>query len=248
KASIEGHQEVMIGYSDSGKDAGILAAGWDQYQAQEQLIATAKQHHVKLTLFHGRGGSIGRGGAPAHEAILSLPPGAVLGGLRVTEQGEVIRNKYGLQKRARRTLEIYTTATLEAILLPKSEPKPAWRELMKLMSETSYQEYCQLVKQDPNFMSYFEAVTPLREIGSLMMGSRPARRQQHTHDIGNLRAIPWIFAWTQNRLLLPAWLGVDAALTVIIEQGKTGLVQEMVEQWPFFRTLLNMIEMVLVKA
>ncbi|MCS5711105.1 phosphoenolpyruvate carboxylase [Candidatus Berkiella aquae] len=248
KAFIAGYQEVMIGYSDSGKDAGILAAGWAQYQAQEQLIATAKQHQIKLTLFHGRGGSIGRGGAPAHEAILSLPPGAVMGGLRVTEQGEVIRNKYGLQKRARRTLEIYTTATLEAMLLPQAEPEPSWREMMKLMSETSFQEYCRIVKEDQDFMPYFEAVTPLREIGSLMIGSRPARRQQHTHDIGNLRAIPWVFAWTQNRLLLPAWLGVDAALMAIIQQGKTDLLQEMVEKWPFFRTLLNMIEMVLVKA
>lgn len=248
QARIQGRQELMIGYSDSGKDAGIIAAGWAQYQAQEQLVAVASQHGIQLTLFHGRGGSIGRGGAPAHTAILSLPKGALTGSLRVTEQGEVIRNKYGLPKRARRTLEIYTTATLEAMLMPQAEPASSWREIMGLLSEKSFEAYSQVVKRDKQFVPYFEAVTPQQEIGSLMMGSRPARRQTGSHDIENLRAIPWVFAWTQNRLLLPAWLGVGEALNEIITQGKLPELQEMASSWPFFRTLLSMIEMVLVKT
>ncbi len=245
---IQGRQELMIGYSDSGKDAGIIAAGWAQYQAQEQLVAVAAQYGIQLTLFHGRGGSIGRGGAPAHTAILSLPKGALTGSLRVTEQGEVIRNKYGLQKRARRSLEIYTTATLEAMLMPQVVPDPSWRDVMNLLSQTSFEAYSQVVKQDKQFVPYFEAVTPQQEIGALMMGSRPARRQSSSHDIENLRAIPWVFAWTQNRLLLPAWLGVGEALSDAIAQGILPELQVMARSWPFFRTLLSMIEMVLVKT
>ncbi len=248
KKSIQGKQEIMIGYSDSGKDAGIIAAGWAQYRAMEQLVGVAKAFDIKLTLFHGRGGSIGRGGAPAHTAILSLPKGAVNGSLRVTEQGEVIRNKYGLAKRARRSLEIYTTATLEAMLSSSIEPKAEWREVMDLLSETTFKAYSQVVKEDKQFVSYFEAVTPLQEIGSLMMGSRPARRNVGAHDIENLRAIPWVFAWTQNRFLLPAWLGAGEGLQEALKQNKRSELQEMVAKWPFFGTLLSMIEMVLVKT
>lgn len=248
KTFIQNQQEIMIGYSDSGKDAGIMAAGWAQYQAQEQLVAVSKEFGVALTLFHGRGGSIGRGGAPAHTAILSLPPGALAGSLRVTEQGEVIRNKYGLPKRAKRSLEIYTTATLEAMLLPQIVPQQSWRDMMDNLSDRSYQAYSGMVKHNKLFIPYFEAVTPQQEIGRLMMGSRPAKREQHSHNIDNLRAIPWVFAWTQNRLLLPAWLGVGEALTAALAQDHTALLQEMVEKWPFFRTMLSMIEMVLVKA
>lgn len=248
KHYVQGKLEVMIGYSDSGKDAGIIAATWAQYQAQEQLVAMAAVHDIQLTLFHGRGGSIGRGGAPAHAAILSLPPGAVDGSLRVTEQGEVIRNKYGLAQRARRSLEIYTTATLEAMLVAQSQPQAKWRNLMTSLSETSFKSYRQVVKEDKAFIPYFEAVTPLREIGALMMGSRPARRQTDSRDISNLRAIPWIFAWTQNRLLLPTWLGVGEALSQALKQGQASMLQEMAHQWPFFRTLLSMVEMVVVKT
>ncbi|MGE3320047.1 MAG: phosphoenolpyruvate carboxylase [Candidatus Berkiella sp.] len=248
KQYISGNLEVMIGYSDSGKDAGIIAAGWAQYQAQEQLVAMAAAHDIQLTLFHGRGGSIGRGGAPAHTAILSLPPGAVNGSLRVTEQGEVIRNKYGLPQRARRSLEIYTTATLEAMQIPLAKPHKKWRNVMAKLSETSFTSYTEVVKENKAFIPYFEAVTPLREIGSLMMGSRPARRQTDSRDIDHLRAIPWIFAWTQNRLLLPTWLGVGEALGQALEEDQASLLQEMAHQWPFFGTLVSMIEMVLVKT
>jgi phosphoenolpyruvate carboxylase len=248
KKAIHGRQEIMIGYSDSGKDAGIIAAGWAQYCAMEQLVDVANKHGIELTLFHGRGGSIGRGGAPAHTAILSLPKGAVNGSLRVTEQGEVIRNKYGLAKRARRSLEIYTTATLEAMLISTPEPHPTWREVMNLLSESSFNAYSQVIKVNKDFVPYFETVTPLQEIGSLMMGSRPTRRNQGAHDIENLRAIPWVFAWTQNRFLLPAWLGAGEGLQEALKQNKRNELQDMVSKWPFFRTLLSMIEMVLVKA
>jgi phosphoenolpyruvate carboxylase len=243
---IEGQQEVMIGYSDSGKEAGILAAGWAQYQAQEKLTEIAREHNIKLTLFHGRGGSAGRGGAPAHVAIFSQPPGSVGGSIRVTEQGEVIRNKYGLPHRARRSLEVYTTAVLEATLLPPPKPKQKWRDLMQFLSETSFATYSQVVKEDPSFVEYFRQVTPLSEIGNLAIGSRPARRNAGG-GLKTLRAIPWVFAWTQNRLLLPAWLGVGEALHALSpEQWDT--LSEMVREWPFLRSFLSMIEMVLMKA
>lgn len=246
KNHIHGHQEIMIGYSDSGKDAGILAAGWAQYNAQENLVLVAKKHGIRLTLFHGRGGSVGRGGAPAHMAIRSQPPGSVEGSLRVTEQGEVIRNKYSLPERARRTLELYATATLEASLLPPPQPKQSWRQMMQLLCDSSFQAYRNVVKNNQHFVDYFYQVTPLQEIGSLAIGSRPSRRYQDK-GIEGLRAIPWVFAWTQNRLLLPAWLGVGDALQVA-EASDLALIREMADEWPFFRSLLSMVEMVLTKA
>ncbi len=246
RSHIEGRQEIMIGYSDSGKDAGILAAGWAQYQAQENLLAVAKQYDIKLTLFHGRGGSVGRGGAPTHVAILSQPPGSVGGAIRVTEQGEVIRNKYGLPHRARRSLEVYTTAVLEATLLPPPEPKQKWRDLMGSLALKSFQAYSEVVKENPSFVEYFRQVTPEREIGKLAIGSRPARRNVEG-GLKSLRAIPWVFAWTQNRLLLPAWLGVGEALETLSPE-ETDSLNQMVKEWPFFRSLLSMIEMVLTKA
>lgn len=246
QSHIDGQQEVMIGYSDSGKDAGILAAAWAQYQAQENLTEIARQYNIKLTLFHGRGGSAGRGGAPAHVAIFSQPPGSVGGSIRVTEQGEVIRNKYGLPYRARRSLEVYTTAVLEATLLPPPKPKQKWRDLMQFLSETSFAAYSHVVKEDPAFVEYFRQVTPLSEIGNLAIGSRPARRNTEG-GLKTLRAIPWVFAWTQNRLLLPAWLGVGEALEALSsEQWET--LEEMVREWPFWRSFLSMIEMVLTKT
>ncbi len=247
KNHIHGQQEIMIGYSDSGKDAGILAAGWAQYCAQEKLVGVAKSHHVHLTLFHGRGGSVGRGGAPAHMAILSQPPGSVDCRLRVTEQGEVIRNKYGLPDRAYRTLELYTTATLEASLLPPPKPKEQWRQMMQFLGQISFDAYANMVKSNKEFVEYFRYVTPQNEIGSLAIGSRPARRND-SKGIEGLRAIPWVFAWTQNRLLLPAWLGVGEALEAAFAKNEKNIIQEMVNGWPFFRSLLSMIEMVLSKA
>ncbi len=244
---IQGKQEIMIGYSDSGKDAGIMAAGWAQYLAQEELVTVAKKYQVRLTLFHGRGGTVGRGGAPAHLAILSQPPGSVLGSLRVTEQGEVIRNKYGLPERALRTLDLYATATLQATLLPPPEPKAHWREMMQFLADTSFAAFSKVVKYNEDFIAYFNQVTPQAEIGSLAIGSRPSRRNQ-SQELTSLRAIPWVFAWTQNRLLLPAWLGVGDAFKAGFEQPNSEVISEMVAGWPFFNSLLSMIEMVLSKA
>lgn len=249
RAFIQNKQEIMIGYSDPVKDAGIIAATWAQYQAQESLHKVAKMHGVQLTLFHGRGGSIGRGGAPAHMAILSQPPGCIEGCLRVTEQGEVIRNKYGLPQRACRSLALYTTATLQAMLLPPPQPKKQWRETMHFLATQSYQAYAEIVKDKAEFVDYFQHVTPVSEIGSLSIGSRPNRRGSKEGGLESLRAIPWVFAWTQNRLLLPAWLGVGQALTAAISDPTyLPILKEMTQQWPFFGSLLSMIEMVLTKA
>ena len=246
KHSINKHQEIMIGYSDSAKDAGILAAGWGLYQAQEALVSIAKKHKVALTLFHGRGGTVGRGGAPAHMAILSQPPGAVHGSLRVTEQGEVIRNKFGFEQTALRTLELYASAIMDAYCNRVPQPKQAWRDLMDRLSLQSKKTYQHQVYEDKDFIHYFQAVTPVNEIGQLFIGSRPTKRGRKS-GIDDLRAIPWIFAWMQNRLMVPSWLGVGEALASLSHE-EFALAQNMVQQWPFFGSLMSLIEMVLAKA
>lgn len=246
KKAIDAQQEIMIGYSDSGKDAGILAASWAQYCAQEACAKVAADHQVKLTLFHGRGGSVGRGGAPTHIALLSQAPGAVAGSLRITEQGEVIRNKYGIPARAKRSLEIYVSATLQATLLPPEPPLPKWRNIMHQLSTISCQHYRAYTQENKNFMAYFQAISPLAEIGTLAIGSRPAKRKP-TQELKDLRAIPWVFAWTQNRLLLPAWLGIGEALANVLQTNEHDLL-EMAKKWPYFRSFLSLIEMVLAKA
>ncbi len=243
--TIQHKQEIMIGYSDSSKDAGILAASWAQYTAQEKLVALAKGHNIHLTLFHGRGGTVGRGGAPAHYAVLSQPPGSVGGSLRVTEQGEVIRHKYGFWQAALRSLAVYTSATLEASLQPPPMPKDNWREYMGHLAQSSCQLYREILNRK-DFMAYFNAVTPIQEIGQLSIGSRPAKRNA-LQALSSLRAIPWVFAWTQNRLILPAWLGVGLGMKNLREKHPKA-AHEMITQWPFFHSLLNMIEMVLSKA
>jgi len=248
RGRIDDHQEVMIGYSDSGKDAGHLTAAWTLYQAQEALVALAEDKGINLTLFHGRGGSIGRGGGPTHAAILSLPPGSVKGTLRVTEQGEVIQSKFGLRGIALRNLEIYTTAVLGATLQPPAEPEPEWRALMDRLSDTACGAYRGLVKETPEFIEYFQAATPVREIGQLAIGSRPAKRNQKDLTVDNLRAIPWIFAWTQTRLMLPAWLGVGDALSEALEDDLGDTLREMFQRWPFFEAFVDMVEMVLAKG
>lgn len=243
----KGMQEVMIGYSDSAKDAGVMAAAWAQYRAQEQLVAVCKQAGVKLTLFHGRGGSIGRGGGPAHKAILSQPPGSVDGRIRVTEQGEMIRFKFGLPKLAVQSLALYTSAVLEATLLPPPEPKQEWRNCMERIAEESVSAYRGIVREEPDFVPYFRAATPEVELGKLPLGSRPAKRRVDG-GIESLRAIPWIFAWSQNRLMLPAWLGAGEALQAACQRGEMGLLQDMEREWPFFSTRISMLEMVYAKA
>ena len=247
KQHIQGKHEVMIGYSDSAKDAGFMSANWAQYRAQEELTAVAKQHGVQLTLFHGRGGSISRGGAPTQQALFSQPPGSISGAIRVTEQGEMIRFKFGLEGIALQNLEIYTAATLEATLLPPPEPKAEWRELMHQMTDLSVQVYRQTVRENPHFVKYLRTVTPELELQMLPLGSRPAKRKV-SGGIESLRAIPWVFAWTQIRLMLPAWLGTGAAINQILEQGQEATLQDMLAEWPYFQTLIDMLEMVLAKA
>lgn len=244
---IHGQQHVMIGYSDSAKDAGVLAASWAQYRAQETLGQLAQEFHISLTLFHGRGGTIGRGGGPAHAAILSQPPGSVDGGFRVTEQGETIRFKFGLPELAVRSLNLYASAVLEALLLPPPEPETAWRELMNQMAAQSCDAYRSVVRDHPDFVPFFRAVTPEQELGKLPLGSRPTKRKPGG-GVESLRAIPWIFAWSQNRLLLPSWLGAVEAIEAQLGSGKTSTIEQMKDRWPFFSTRLAMLEMVFLKT
>ncbi|PIB64633.1 phosphoenolpyruvate carboxylase [Pseudomonas sp. 2822-17] len=246
RARLQGPQEVMIGYSDSAKDAGTTAAAWAQYRAQERLVDICREQQVELLLFHGRGGTVGRGGGPAHAAILSQPPGSVAGRFRTTEQGEMIRFKFGLPDIAEQNLNLYLAAVLEATLLPPPPPEPAWRHLMDELAADGVSAYRAVVRENPQFVEYFRQSTPEQELGRLPLGSRPAKRR--AGGIESLRAIPWIFGWTQTRLMLPAWLGWEAALSKALERGEGELLGQMREQWPFFRTRIDMLEMVLAKA
>lgn len=239
-------QMVMIGYSDSAKDAGVLAASWAQYQAQEALLDLAAKHAIKLQLFHGRGGTIGRGGAPTHAALLSQPPGSLQHGLRVTEQGEMIRFKLGLPAIAMTSLRLYTNAILQANLTPPPKPDAAWRETMACLADASAQRYRELVFEDTRFIDYLTAATPLNELSRLPLGSRPARRRAEG-GIAALRAIPWIFAWSQNRLMLPAWFGAGEALHSCANEQREQL-DAMYRHWPYFAARLSMLEMVYSKA
>lgn len=240
-------QMVMIGYSDSAKDAGVMAAGWAQYRAMEALVNLCDEQGVNLTLFHGRGGTVGRGGAPAHAALLSQPPRSLKGGLRVTEQGEMIRFKLGLPGVAVNSLNLYTSAILEANLLPPPEPKQEWRQLMDTLSDISCQAYRDVVRGHEQFVPYFRSTTPELELGKLPLGSRPSKRNPNG-GVESLRAIPWIFAWSQNRLLLPAWLGAGQAIDHAIAKGHKAQLEEMCREWPFFSTRLGMLEMVFTKT
>ena len=245
--AIDGIQHVMIGYSDSAKDAGTLGAAWAQYQAQESLAAIAAEFGVRLVLFHGRGGTVGRGGGPAHRAILAQPPGSVNNAIRVTEQGEMIRWKFGLPDLASQTLTSYVHAVMQATLDPGAQPKDAWRDAMHMLSTDAIASYRQTVRDDADFVSYFRDVTPEDALGKLPLGSRPAKRRADG-GIESLRAIPWIFAWMQVRLMLPAWLGTDSALERALSQRYLGQLQEMYTQWPFFTVYVDMLEMVLAKS
>ncbi|MBD5772273.1 phosphoenolpyruvate carboxylase [Marinomonas colpomeniae] len=247
KSYINGRQEVMIGYSDSAKDAGQIAATWGQYRAQEALTRLCKKHDVHLTLFHGRGGTVGRGGGPAHVAILSQPPGSVNGSIRVTEQGEMIRFKFGIPDIAVRSLELYCSAVMEASLMPAEPPMEEWRAIMDEMSEVGMNQYRSIIRGHEDFVPYFRATTPEQELAKLPLGSRPARRRSDG-GVESLRAIPWIFAWMQIRLMLPAWLGAESALEQAVESGNLDKLREMHKKWPFFGAYLDMLDMVLAKA
>lgn len=247
KHYINGQQEVMIGYSDSSKDAGQIAAVWGQFKAQEKLTALCREQGVHLTLFHGRGGTVGRGGGPSHTAIMSQPPGSVDHSLRVTEQGEMIRFKFGIPEIAVRNLELYTSAVLTATLSPAPAPRNEWRERMESLALTGCREYRSIVRDNPDFVPYFRAATPEQELAKLPLGSRPAKRKADG-GVESLRAIPWIFAWTQMRLMLPAWLGSDTALDEAGKNGDLPRMREMYQQWPFFTSYVDMLEMVLSKT
>ncbi|WJX44648.1 Phosphoenolpyruvate carboxylase 1 [Trifolium repens] len=246
---INGKQEVMIGYSDSGKDAGRFSAAWALYKAQEELIKVAKEFGVKLTMFHGRGGTVGRGGGPTHLAILSQPPETVHGSLRVTVQGEVIEQSFGEEHLCFRTLQRFTAATLEHGMHPPVSPKPEWRALMDEMAIIATKEYRSIVFQEPRFVEYFRCATPELEYGRMNIGSRPSKRKP-SGGIESLRAIPWIFAWTQTRFHLPVWLGFGAAFKHVIEKDPNNLqmLRDMYNQWPFFRVTLDLVEMVFAKG
>ena len=245
--SIDACQEVMIGYSDSAKDAGTLAATWAQYQAQEQLAEVCRLNKTHLTLFHGRGGTVGRGGGPSHQAILAQPPGSVMGAIRVTEQGEMIRYKFGLPEIACQTLELYLGAMLEATMEPGPAPKPAHRALIQRLAKGGVEGYRGVIRGNPEFVPYFREITPEGELSRLPLGSRPAKRKAGG-GVESLRAIPWIFAWMQIRLMLPAWLGSDDALGRAMSGEDADDIRAMVRDWPFFKVYVDMLEMVLAKT
>ena len=247
RRAINGHQEVMIGYSDSAKDAGRFAAAWDLYQAQEAIVRAGRAHDIRVTLFHGRGGSAGRGGGPTHLAIMSQPPGSIEGSLRVTEQGEMLQALFGLPDIAVRTLDVYTTATLEAWLAPSAPPRDSWRQLMDVLRDSAKRSYRRTVYDDPRFVEYFKHATPEAELGEMNIGSRPARRQPSS-GVESLRAIPWQFAWTQTRLLLGAWLGAEDAIEEALARGERDRLRQMYRDWPYFRSVVQLIEMVLAKS
>jgi phosphoenolpyruvate carboxylase len=250
-ASRGDRQEVMLGYSDSNKDGGYLTSTWELYKAEVGLIDIFRRHGVGLRLFHGRGGSVGRGGGPSYEAILAQPPGAVQGQIRITEQGEVIAGKYSNAEVGRRNLETLAAATLEATLLDAEQPEPPaeHREAMEELSQGAFHAYRALVYETPGFDRYFRESTVLDEIASLNVGSRPASRSKR-QGIEDLRAIPWVFSWAQCRLMLPGWFGFGSAVQAWLQRRPGGLatLQAMHADWPFFRTTLSNMDMVLAKS
>ena len=245
-------QEVMLGYSDSNKDGGFVTSGWELYKAEIGLIEVFDRHHVRLRLFHGRGGSVGRGGGPSYDAIIAQPGGAVNGQIRITEQGEIISSKYSNAEVGRSNLEILAAATLEASLLqPRhSAPRREYLEAMEQLSELAFKAYRGLVYETDGFVEYFWASTVITEISTLNIGSRPASRKK-TRAIEDLRAIPWVFSWAQCRLMLPGWYGFGSAVEAwIAEHPDKGMpfLKELYREWPFFRTLLSNMDMVLAKS
>ncbi|UGY01685.1 phosphoenolpyruvate carboxylase [Bradyrhizobium quebecense] len=250
--SLGSVQEVMLGYSDSNKDGGFVTSGWELYKAEIGLVEVFERHGVRLRLFHGRGGSVGRGGGPSYDAIIAQPGGAVNGQIRITEQGEIISSKYSNAEVGRSNLEILAAATLETSLLQPRQSAPR-REYLKAMEEISalaFKAYRGLVYETEGFADYFWGSTVINEIATLNIGSRPASRKK-TREIEDLRAIPWVFSWAQCRLMLPGWYGFGSAVeTWIAEHPEQGMpfLQELYRQWPFFRTLLSNMDMVLAKS
>ena len=244
---IKNKQEVMIGYSDSSKDAGKICASWHQYKAQESIVKLAKKYGIQVVFFHGRGGSAGRGGGPIQATLRSQPPSSVNGKIRITDQGEVIQQKYGYEPLAKYNLCSYIGAVTEATLNPPPVPKNNWRELIEKMSDISKSSYRKNINQSSEFIKYFKTVTPHVALGKLSIGSRPSKRK-NIDNIKSLRAIPWVFAWTQIRLMLPAWLGSAEALRYANIKQFRKTLYDMEKNWPFFNSMLDMLDMVISKA
>ena len=251
-ASKKNYQEIMLGYSDSNKDGGYLASGWTLYKAQNELKDLGEELGVKITFFHGRGGTVGRGGGSSYDAITSQPFDSIKDRIRVTEQGEVIGNKYGNKDAAYYNLEMLISSTLGRMVTQRvtdTNLLAEFRQLMDGIAEKSYHFYRQLVFDHPGFYDYFFAASPIKEVSSLNIGSRPAARKTIT-EIGGLRAIPWVFSWSQNRVMLPGWYGVGSCFKDFIDQapGNLEILQRMYQTWPFFHSLLSNVDMVLSKS
>ncbi|MBY5035559.1 phosphoenolpyruvate carboxylase [Streptococcus gallolyticus] len=251
-AGNHSYQEIMLGYSDSNKDGGYLSSGWTLYKAQNELTQIGEEHGIKITFFHGRGGTVGRGGGPSYDAITSQPFGSIKDRIRLTEQGEVIGNKYGNKDAAYYNLEMLVSASIDRMvtqMITNPEDLEGYREVMNGIVDDSYVIYRDLVFGNPHFYDYFFAASPIREVSSLNIGSRPAARKTIT-EIGGLRAIPWVFSWSQNRIMLPGWYGVGSSFKRFIDKAPENLakLQTMYQNWPFFRSLLSNVDMVLSKS